>query len=91
MMFTEEVKKLLQPAFPNAQIFVGDLTGSQDHFQIQVVSEVFKGKTLIEQHQLVQTALQDALSDGRIHAIAIKTCTPEKWKKEQSGGFNILH
>ncbi|MBI4431155.1 MAG: BolA family transcriptional regulator [Candidatus Omnitrophica bacterium] len=90
-MSPDEVQKMLEDAFPDAEITVSDMTGSMDHFDIEVVSPAFAGLTLIKQHRLVQQPLQAALADGRIHAIAIKTCTPEQRKKAQGGGgLNVL-
>ena len=68
------------------------MTGTSDHFQIYVVSRLFEGKMLIEQHQMVQKPLQAALDDGRIHAVQIKTETPDQWAKKRSGegGFKII-
>ena len=77
MIHPEEVKQLIQRAFPNAQVEVQDQTGTFDHFQIRVVSPIFAGKPLIEQHRLVQGPLQVALNDGRIHAVQIKTQVPK--------------
>jgi len=90
MMHPEEVKALLAPSFPHADITVADMTGTQDHFQIQIISDVFRGKMLIEQHQMVQKPLKEAMDDGRIHAIAIKTFTPESWEKENEGSLKII-
>lgn len=70
-----EIKNLIGKAIPDAQVEVEDLTGGGDHFQILVVSAQFKGKLLIDQHRLVQKALEEAMNDGRIHAVQIKTCT----------------
>ena len=69
-----------------------DSTGGGDHFGVLVVSPVFEGKTLIEQHQLVHGSLEAAFSDGRLHAVQIKTETPASWAKKQStsDGLNIL-
>lgn len=90
MISPDEVKKMLEPDFPDARIEVSDMTGSMDHFDIEIVSPTFEGLTLIKQHRLVQKPLQGALADGRIHAIAIKTYTPEQWKKSQGGGLKVI-
>lgn len=90
MMSPDEVKRMLEPAFPGAQIEVSDMTGSMDHFDIEIVSPAFEGLTLIKQHRLVQQPLQAALADGRIHAIAIKTFTPSQ-KKKTGGGLNVIN
>ena len=89
MMNVDEVKKLLEPAFPDAQINVSDMTGTQDHFQIEIVSETFQGKMMVAQHQMVQKPLKAALDDGRIHAIMIKTYTPEQRKNESDRGDEL--
>ena len=48
-----------------------------DHFNVSVRSNGFRGKTIIEQHQLVYGALKAALKDGRVHAVELKTLVPE--------------
>lgn len=93
-MRESEVKELIQTAIPNAHVEVVDMTGGKDHFQILVVSNEFKGKLLIDQHRLVQQSLESALNDGRIHAVQIKTETPESWAKgtRSSGNdFQIIN
>ncbi|PIQ86204.1 MAG: BolA family transcriptional regulator [Candidatus Omnitrophica bacterium CG11_big_fil_rev_8_21_14_0_20_45_26] len=75
MIHPEEVKSLLIRHFPGAEVSVADQTGTMDHFDIHVISKVFEGKTLIEQHRMVQVPLEAALTDGRIHAVQIKTRT----------------
>lgn len=85
MIQPDEIQALVQQAIPDAQVEVEDFTGGGDHFQILVASSAFQGKTLIEQHRLVQKSIQGALEDGRIHAIQIKTLTPEMWAKKQGG------
>ena len=80
MMDPEEVQRLLSQAFPEGEIRVSDLTGTRDHYEAQVVSEAFVGKSLLEQHQLVYAALGAAMH-GPIHALALKTYTPDAWAK----------
>lgn len=94
MMTESEVQKLIKITFPDAQVEVIDMTGGSDHFQILVVSHEFKGKPLIDQHRMVQKSLEGALNDNRIHAVHIKTETPESWAKKakpSGGDFKILH
>ncbi len=94
MMRESEVKELIKRVMPDAEIEVTDTTGGSDHFQILVISNEFKGKLLIDQHRMVQKSLEVAFSDGRIHAVQIKTETPESWaKKEKPSGndFQILN
>ena len=76
MMDPEGVKELVKKTFPDAHVEVSDITGTFDHFQIHVASPLFAGKKLIDQHRMVQASVQEALLDGRIHAIQIKTNIP---------------
>jgi len=80
MIEPDTVRTLLLSAFPEADIDLVDLTGTRDHYQARIVSSAFAGKSLIEQHQLVYAALGDAMT-GPIHALALKTYTPEGWQK----------
>ena len=85
----DEIQALVKRTIPNAQAEVEDFTGGGDHFRIVVISSVFQGKTLIDQHRLVQASIHEALEDGRIHAVHIKTFTPEMWAKKRSEGDNL--
>jgi stress-induced morphogen len=78
-MNPEEIRSRIARGIPNAQVEVMDLTGTSDHFQALVISEQFQGKTMIEQHQMVYRALGDAMREA-IHALTLKTYTPEQWK-----------
>ena len=89
MMQLDEIKVLIQKSLPDAHVQVEDMTGGNDHFQIYVVSSAFKGKTLVDQHRLVQQALRPAFDDERIHAVQIKTETPEGWAKSRSSGDDL--
>ena len=64
---------LIRAKLPDADVSIVDRTGTMDHFNVTVRSREFKGKTLIEQHQLVYGALRTALKDGRVHAVELKT------------------
>ena len=91
-MEPQEIERLVQETISDAEVRVSDLTGTGDHFEIVVVSDSFRGKTLIEQHQLVQASVKSALDDGRIHAIQIRTATKEDKAKRQSAddGLRIV-
>jgi stress-induced morphogen len=68
---------LIRVDMPDAEVAIVDRTGTMDHFNVSVRSAAFRGKTLIEQHQLVYGALRAALKDGRVHAVELKTIVPE--------------
>jgi len=73
----EALTGLIRARLPDAQVSIVDRTGTMDHFNVTVRSNAFRGKTLIEQHRLVYGALRDALSDGRVHAVELKTVVAE--------------
>ncbi len=81
MISLDEIRSTLDNALPGSTIEVRDLTGGVDHFQVFVVSPSFKGKGLVDQHQMVYEALKNALGTERIHALALKTFTPEEWER----------
>ena len=63
-----------------SHIAVNDLTGTKDHWEAVIVSGAFSGKSRIQQHQMVYAALGDLMA-GPIHALALKTYTPESWSE----------
>ncbi len=74
----EEIKTLLESKIEDSMVMVGDMTGTMDHLEILVVSDTFKGKMLIDQHQIVMDVLKVPLAD-QVHAVQIKTMTKEKY------------
>ncbi len=77
MIENAALSDLIRTQIPDAEVSIYDRTGTMDHFNLVVRSEAFKGKTLIEQHQLVYGALKPALKDGRVHAVELKTIVAE--------------
>jgi len=80
-MLENKIKKILENKIKNSKIFIHDMTGNNDHFNLLVISDVFKKLTLIEQHKIVYKAL-NGLITKEIHALQLKTITLEQWKKE---------
>ena len=80
MISPQQVEEMIKSQMPDAQVKVEDLTGGGDHYQVSVVSSQFAGKGLVKQHQLVYGALKQAMSTEAIHALALKTYTPEAWQ-----------
>jgi len=81
MISPDEIKSTLDKALPGSTIEIRDLTGGGDHFQVLVVSASFEGKGLVDQHQMVYGALRESLGNERIHALSLKTYTPEQWQR----------
>lgn len=80
MISPQQVKEMIEVQMPDAQVQVQDLTGGGDHYQVTVVSSQFEGKGLVQQHQLIYGALRQAMSSEAIHALALKTYTPQAWQ-----------
>ena len=81
MISPEEIKETLTKALPVTVIETQDLTGGGDHWQLIIVSPAFDGKSLIEQHRMVNEALKDPMGDQRIHALSLKTFSPAQLEK----------
>lgn len=77
MIDNDSLAAIIRNALPDARVDIVDRTGTMDHFNVTVRSGAFAGKGLIEQHQLVYGALKDALKDGRVHAVELKTIVLE--------------
>ncbi|MEB3338511.1 MAG: BolA family transcriptional regulator [Leptolyngbyaceae bacterium] len=79
MISPDQVVAMLKAEIPDAQVQIQDLTGGGDHYQVTIVSSVFEGKGRVQQHQVVYGALQQAMKTEAIHALSLKTYTPETW------------
>jgi stress-induced morphogen len=77
----EELKARLEELAPGTQANVTDLTGTRDHWQAVIVSPVFEGKMMIEQHRMVMKLMQAEIDSGVVHALTIKTYAPSKAPK----------
>jgi acid stress-induced BolA-like protein IbaG/YrbA len=75
-----QVKAQIEAGLPGAIVQITDLTGGGDHYQAVVISDRFAGKSLIQQHQLVYGTVREAMASEAIHALALKTYTPETWQ-----------
>jgi stress-induced morphogen len=73
----DEVKERIEQALPGSQATVTDLTGGGDHLRAEVVYEGFSGLSRIQQHKLVYDVFGDEIG-GPIHALSLKTQTPEQ-------------
>ena len=75
MITKTEVINLITEKLPNSKVSVENLKGN-DHLQVTVISSEFNGLSLVKQHQLVYSALKKELASEVIHALALKTETP---------------
>ena len=76
MITSNEVTLLIKQSLPDASVDVKDLGGG-DHLEVNVISAQFSGLSLVQQHQLVYGALKNELKAETIHALALKTSTPQ--------------
>jgi stress-induced morphogen len=72
-----EIERLIKAGIPDAQVTIRDLVGDGDHWAATVVSETFRGKSRVQQHQVVYAALREQLG-GILHALALQTAVPDK-------------
>lgn len=75
-MNASEIEKLIKLRLPDARVTIEDLAGDGDHYAAQIVSAAFKGKTRVQQHQMVYDALKGYMG-GELHALALQTSLPE--------------
>ena len=71
-----EIERLIKAHIPDAQVTIRDLAGDGDHYAATVISASFKGKSRVQQHQLVYEALKGQMG-GVLHALALQTGTPD--------------
>ena len=71
-----EIERLIKEALPDAQVEIRDLAGDGYHYAAHVVSAEFKGKSRVQQHQMVYRALGGRMGDV-LHALALTTAAPE--------------
>src|SRR6478736_1214999 len=71
-----EIERLIKASIPDAQVTIRDLAGDGDHYAATVVSAAFKGKSRVQQHQLVYQALKGQMG-GVLHALALQTAAPD--------------
>ena len=75
-MPANEIEALIKAGLPDAQVTIEDLAGDGDHYAAKVVSEAFRGKSRVQQHQLVYAALRGRMG-GELHALALQTSAPD--------------
>ncbi|MCU0839624.1 MAG: BolA family transcriptional regulator [Rhodospirillales bacterium] len=74
-MEANEIEAMIRAALPDAHVTIEDLRGDGDHYAALVVSAAFKGKTRVQQHQMVYDALRGRMG-GQLHALSLQTALP---------------
>ena len=75
-MNAHDIESMIRDAIPDAVVTIRDLAGDGDHYAAEVVAESFRGKTRVQQHQMVYQALQGNMG-GVLHALALQTSVPK--------------
>jgi acid stress-induced BolA-like protein IbaG/YrbA len=81
MTRAEDIQHMIKAALPDAHVAVAGNDGQ--HFEALIVSAAFAGKNLVQQHQMVYQALGANMRDAVIHALSLRTLTPEQFSVEQ--------
>ena len=76
-MKPEAIAEKIRAALPDARVSLKDLTGTEDHWQAEIVSSMFAGLSLIARHRLVMAALAEEMK-GPIHALTLDVKTPDE-------------
>ena len=74
-MDAKEIERLIKAGIPDAEVTIRDLAGDGDHYAATVIAESFRGKSRVQQHQLVYAALKAEIG-GKLHALALQTGVP---------------
>jgi stress-induced morphogen len=75
-MDARDIEALIKEALPDAKVTIRDLAGDGDHYAAEVVSESFRGKNRVQQHQMIYAALKGNMG-GVLHALALQTSAPD--------------
>jgi stress-induced morphogen len=75
-MTANEIESLIKAAFPDAEVTITDLAGDNDHYAAMVKSKAFKGKSRVQQHQMVYDALKGRMG-GVLHALSLQTAAKD--------------
>lgn len=75
-MDAREIERMIKEGIPDAIVTIRDLAGDGDHYAAEVVAESFRGKSRVQQHQMVYDALKGNMG-GVLHALALQTSIPE--------------
>jgi stress-induced morphogen len=74
-MLASDIERLIKGRIPDAEVTIRDLAGDGDHYSATVISESFRGKSRVQQHQIVYAALAAEMG-GKLHALALQTGVP---------------
>lgn len=83
----DKLLKCIKDELANCSVYLNDINNDGQKFEAIVISKAFENLSLVKQHQIIMKALKTKF-DSDIHALTLKTFTPEKWAKEKIN-YNI--
>ncbi|MBO0662749.1 BolA family transcriptional regulator [Jiella sp. MQZ9-1] len=75
-MNAQDIERMIKEEIPDAVVSIRDLAGDGDHYAADIISESFRGKSRVQQHQMVYKALRGNMG-GELHALALQTSAPK--------------
>ena len=81
-MTTDEIQKLIEAGVPDSKAVV---SGGEGKFEAIVISESFEDLSMVKEHQMVYATVKPQIASGELHALSIKSVTPDEWENAQSG------
>lgn len=78
MITPDVLTDYIRKSMPDAVVTVTDRTGTMDHLKVVIVSDVFRGKNLLDRHRMIYQALDAPMKDGRIHALELTAQTKDE-------------
>ncbi len=84
-MTAEQIQTRIKNLGPGTTAQLVDLTGTQDHWQAIIVSPSFEGKSLVDRHRLVFDLFKSEVESNEVHALTLKTYTPDQYERMKNG------
>jgi stress-induced morphogen len=75
-MAASEIERRIKAALPDAKVEIRDLAGDGDHYAATVISESFRGKSRVQQHQMVNAAFGADMGTV-LHSLSLQTGVPD--------------
>lgn len=72
-----EIKQMIENGIPNSDV---EVAGEGCNARVLVVSTEFEGKNKLAQQRMIYACLGDKIATGEVHALSIKSFTPEQWE-----------
>ncbi len=76
MMHPEQIKRLIAESLACERL---EVEGDGEHFEALIVSEQFAGKSRVARQQMINALLREHFDSGKLHALSMKTMTPQEW------------